>query len=161
PVNEPRLLRDAAPIASRARYEQLPARRVFPCGVCGRDVGRNQWAHYECAVEQRQEALRRELAEAMASIPADYAWATFDAPEIRRRVKPAKALLIAAGAWAENERMLTLTGTSGAGKTSLACAMLRATIDSGWCGVETSRFVRSRSAERRVGEWRRHWQEPW
>lgn len=142
-MNEPRLLRDAAPIASRARYEQLPARRVFPCGVCGRDVGRNQWAHYECAVEQRQEALRRELAEARATIPSDYAWATFDAPEIRRRVKPAKALLIAAGAWAEGERMLTLTGPSGAGKTSLACAMLRMTIDSGWCGVETSRFVRS------------------
>lgn len=142
-MNEPRLLRDAAPIASRARYEQLPARQVFPCGVCGRDIGRNVWAHDECAEVQRQEGIRRKLDEARASIPADYAWATFDAPEICLRVKPAKALRVAARAWAEGERMLTLTGPSGAGKTSLACAMLRATIESGARGVETSRFMRS------------------
>lgn len=134
---------DAKPREEAAAVRGAYVGRAFPCGVCGRDVGRNVWAHDECAEQQRQEALRRELADARASIPSDYAWATFDAREIGERVKPRKACLVTAKAWADGVRMLTLTGPSGAGKTSLACAMLRATIDSGARGVETSRFVRS------------------
>lgn len=134
---------DLAPTAKRARYEQIPARRAFPCGVCGLDVGRNAWAHAECAEAQSRESARRELDEARESIPSDYRWAEFGAPTLERRVKPSSAIRIVSAAWLKGERMLTLSGPSGAGKTSLACCLLRATLDSGARGVETSRFVRS------------------
>lgn len=130
-------------LSEGAAVQRGYAGRVFPCGVCGCDVGRNVWAHDECAEAQRQEGIRRELAEALASIPADYAWAKIGAPEMAQRVKPAEKARAALAAWLRGETMITLTGPSGAGKTSLACALLRATIDSGARGVETARFVRS------------------
>lgn len=134
---------DVAPTAKRVRYESSPGRRLFPCGVCGLDVGRNQWAHAECAETQRRESVQRELDEARATIPPEYRWAEFGAPLLERRVKPAAQIRIVSAAWLQRERMMTLTGPSGSGKTSLACCLLKATLDSGVRGVETSRFVRS------------------
>lgn len=134
---------DVARTAKLAPYEAIPARRAFPCGVCGLDVGRNAWAHPECAESQLRESMRRELDQARESIPVEYGWAEFGAPLLERRVKPASAVRIVGKAWLQGERMLTLAGPSGTGKTSLACCLLRATLDSGARGVETSRFVRS------------------
>lgn len=133
---------DLVATATRATHE-TKRNRIFPCGVCGLDVGRNQWAHAECAESQRHENLRRELDLARETIPAEFRWAEFGSPLLEQRVKFASEVRIARAAWLKGERMLTLTGPSGVGKTSLACCLVRAALDSGAPGVETSRFVRS------------------
>jgi hypothetical protein len=66
--------------------------------------------------------LRRASASLERSIPPTYRWATFDARELSERVYgPA----IGIGKMASHEPRVCLTGTSRAGKTSLAVAMLR------------------------------------
>jgi hypothetical protein len=69
--------------------------------------------------------LRRASASLERSIPPTYAWATLDAPELPERVHvPA----IGIGKFACHEPRVCFTGTSRAGKTSLAIAMLRAWV---------------------------------
>ena len=69
--------------------------------------------------------LRRASASLERSIPPAYRWATLDAPELPSRVYvPA----IGIGKNASHESRVCLMGTSRAGKTSLAVAMVRAWV---------------------------------
>lgn len=75
--------------------------------------------------EQRRARL---AAETLASIPPRFRWASFDAPEMSQRVRPASIIerareLVATGG------NVVLLGDSGSGKTSLAIALLRAIAD--------------------------------
>ena len=72
-------------------------------------------------IEQRTkvEALRA----TEATIDLEHQWARFAAPEMPARVGNPEAIVAARTAW--REPMVLLTGPSGAGKTSLAVAMLR------------------------------------
>jgi hypothetical protein len=73
----------------------------------------------------RTARLRRASASLERSIPTAYSWATLDAPELPGRVYvPA----IGIGKIAYREPRVCLTGTTRAGKTSLAVAMLRAWV---------------------------------
>ena len=76
-------------------------------------------------LEAREQPIRERQAATLASIPPRYLWARFDAPELRTRVKGASTVLTEA-TLALHALSTVLEGTSGVGKTSLACAMLRA-----------------------------------
>jgi hypothetical protein len=69
--------------------------------------------------------LRRASASLERSVPPAYAWATFDTPELSERVH---APAIDIGRDACHEPRICVMGTSRAGKTSLAVAMLRAWV---------------------------------
>lgn len=58
------------------------------------------------------------------TIPAWFRWATLDAPELRRRVARPQAIAEAEAALGAHG--LLIAGPAGSGKTSLACALLRA-----------------------------------
>ena len=60
-----------------------------------------------------------------STIPPSFRWATLDAPELRQRVARERAIAEAKAALSSAGGLL-LFGLSGSGKTSLACALLRA-----------------------------------
>lgn len=100
-----------------------------PCSICG-VLGRRSSS--KCNEERRQLEDAKRLGEERAKfiagapaefLPAEYRWCNFDAPEMRQRVKDAKAITAMKNAVADEDvRFVTLTGPAGAGKTSLACA---------------------------------------
>lgn len=98
----------------------------FPMGICD-----------TCSAHVRNVERIREIQDALGSIPPEFAWASPSAPELRERVA-------GLGNWpgdvasfvASLSRLPTLLihGTSGRGKTSLACAILRNVIDASMLG---------------------------
>ena len=101
---------------------QLAERRV-KC-ACGRTFAGNAYTTVcapclECAARS---ARSDRLGAAGNPIPREYRWARFDAPEMAGRVRPSA---IAAAREAFGARTLVLRGPAGAGKTSLAAAILR------------------------------------
>lgn len=110
------------------------------CSAASRDrLAARREAEDAAARERMREAG---LAQAIATIPAKYQWATFDAPELLTRVK-SRAAIEQARAAITAERVL-LVGGAGVGKTSLACAMLRSIIEAG--RRDASEYRRSASA---------------
>ena len=71
------------------------------------------------AVVRRRDAT---LAAVLASIPSHYRWAHFRAPELRARVTPPRA--IESASRATDAHSVVIMGAAGAGKTSLATALL-------------------------------------
>lgn len=65
------------------------------------------------------------LMRAWNTVPAAFRWASFDAPGLAERVKPAAAVEHARSA----RGSMLLIGPSGSGKTSLGAAMLRRAVD--------------------------------
>ena len=95
----------------------------------------------------------RSLAKARSSIPERFRWATIESlPAHPGRVKMPQRLLDAA-ARLTRHRVLMLVGPSGNGKTSVACAVLRAAIDAG--GFEAPRAAQDRAQRARYYEARK------
>lgn len=106
--------------------------RRFPCHRCGQDVGRNCWICDACIEPQRREDRARELKPARDSIDDDYRWACFGNPLLLTRIAGRPTQI--AGAMAllsQGEKVVTIVGATGTGKTSLACAMLSSVIEAG------------------------------
>lgn len=82
--------------------------------------------HDDVLRQQSREAVERKLAAAAEYIPKGFRWATFDAPELSKRVTNQRAIDDAKAA--VGERGVVLSGNAGSGKTTLACCMLRAII---------------------------------
>lgn len=78
----------------------------------------------------RRLAHQASLRAALETIPKGFSWASFVAPELAARVKNDAAIAHARTAVAEAAGVL-LTGGAGTGKTSLACAMMRALVETG------------------------------
>ncbi|HSY22335.1 MAG TPA: hypothetical protein VK841_09485 [Polyangiaceae bacterium] len=76
------------------------------------------------AAEESRRAREAAPVAAPAVVPARYAWATFDAPDLAARVASKAAL--SGARRAVGAPIVILTGPSGSGKTSLVAAMLRA-----------------------------------
>lgn len=91
-----------------------------------------------------------QLRAALTSIPAQYAWAYPSAPELATRI--AALTKLSAEKIAErieslaDNRFVLIHGPSGAGKTSLACAVLRHVIDRGRFGASDKNFRVARRA---------------
>lgn len=88
----------------------------------------------------------------LRSIPAEYAWARLDAPELRERVKIHSELALLSQSIVASPRV-TFVGGAGSGKTVLAVACFRA-----WCERNTRLAQRSLFvlASRLAGERARH-----
>lgn len=81
-----------------------------------------------CADTERYAEHRVSMAAALRSIPEKYRDAVWGSPELRERVADIGEFRIGAAALM-SPRVLLLHGESGAGKTTLACALLRWAID--------------------------------
>ncbi len=104
-----------------------PIDRECP-GGCGKII-RAQAAHMTCAECQIAAAIRDEraaLEPALESIPFDLRWATLDSPALIGRVQvDASNSPIPFARTVSRSSNVTLLGPAGAGKTSIACAILR------------------------------------
>jgi DNA replication protein DnaC len=107
----------------------------FACGACGEKILREGETCVTCArraedEERRQQEARRRLT--TCGIPSRYEWATFASPELPSRVRDRRAVeaarRLASGMIIDR---IVLSGDTGAGKTSLACCVLRALMDRG------------------------------
>lgn len=118
--SEPTTIAEALAIPSAGRY---------PCNVCGAELampGVCSGCDSHWLTEQIAERLRR----ARASIPARFRWARFDEPMLAKRVSPSGRAEVEALFGRTLPTGIALVGEAGAGKTSLACAMLRRVHDS-------------------------------
>lgn len=103
----------------------------------------------------REEELRavadRFARETASSVPPRYQWAAFGAPELAKRVRPTRAIETAQVSL--EAPAIVLLGPAGSGKTSLACAILRAMAAHRrtW-GLFTSSFALAKARrEQRLG----------
>ncbi len=126
----------AAPIAPFDWVTAItPIEGAYQCrGKCGTVISLPGLCD-PCAVALETSDQNEALSGALRSIPSEFRWAHADAPELGLRVKAlhgkssvgsAKAVRLATA-----YRTVLIVGTAGSGKTSLACAILRAVIDAG------------------------------
>jgi DNA replication protein DnaC len=103
--------------------------RTWPCtGGCGATVA-HPGVCPDCDRVELAAAHAARLRHARASIPARYRWAAIEAPEMAQRARP-DAVATVRGLFGQRLPLgVALVGPSGAGKTSLACAMLRRVHD--------------------------------
>jgi DNA replication protein DnaC len=93
----------------------------------------DRWDHEREQARRADDRQRRiqshdaQILRASGTIPSRYDWARFGAPELRERVRMAGAIDKAKAAVDAN--WVVLVGGAGSGKTSLACAMMRAILD--------------------------------
>jgi DNA replication protein DnaC len=92
-----------------------------PCVRCGRPSATRSCP--DCATAVARAEL---LAPALASIPRRFAWASFENPDLVARCG---ADVVRTAFHARSAHRVALLGPSGAGKTSLAVAMLRSVIE--------------------------------
>lgn len=114
------------------------------CDAC--EVARNR-----ADTEAKEIAAR--LAAVEEQIPVRYRWATVNSPELRRRVVPEQA--IARAVAAAGASSLVLLGPAGSGKTSLACAVLRAEASRRgiYAGTYTTAFALAKARqEHKLGD---------
>lgn len=125
-----------------ARMAEHAAAPRFACTVCGKErtehccmTCRDREDRAQRVEEARREAAARRIAQLDAATPSRYRWAAFDAPELAQRVSDKAAVDKARKL--VGSPMVTLVGAAGAGKTSLACAIAKATVLERVCpGVE-------------------------
>jgi DNA replication protein DnaC len=119
------------------------------CRDCSAEIGRGQICD-ECNTKRIVREHDRDILRALEnSIPRRFRWASFDAPELSQRVRPARAI--------EEARALdldcsaVLLGETGSGKTCLGASHLRRIARAGRYGAaasdvhraECSRFLAS------------------
>lgn len=127
------------------------APRPNPCGRCFENQAPpGQWICQRCLEIYRVETLQQQLEKATESIPSRYKWARFSDAQLERRVKPAHAA--ASIGDVSGERIILLTGPSGAGKTSLACAILRRLLETGAKSARGAQFMFASFLGRAPGE---------
>ena len=94
---------------------------------CGAEIA--HWGACEpCAEAQAKADHDRRMTWARESIPEGFRWASFGAPELRERVS-AEAVRRVRAIRAPLPRGVAIVGPSGAGKTTLACCVLRRITD--------------------------------
>lgn len=99
----------------------------WPCTRCGEPI---DWPGVcdRCASRVNRERAADMASDALATMPARFRWATFEAQDLSARCpqdaieKARKAARLLAGG---NTRIVVLAGRAGSGKTSLACAIMR------------------------------------
>lgn len=107
-----------------------PVARRFPCARCGADIGRSCWICDGCAKGEAGRHRAELLARARESIPAKFRGVRFASPEFSKRVKASDLAIASAKAAPTGKRaVVTIIGAAGAGKTTLACAMLSDVIE--------------------------------
>lgn len=87
------------------------------CSACGAKVAATRLEVERADAQRRHDVARKR---ARATIPKNYAWARFDAPELAQRVRPE---VVRAKPLVGVDRIVFI-GAAGTGKTSLACALL-------------------------------------
>lgn len=126
----------------------IPPAGRYPCnGGCG-DFTVMPGVCDPCAARVQREEQDAGLAAAYASIPAEFRWARPTAQELTGRVhklKPGPDVEARVRALGDAPRVL-LHGAGGAGKTSLACAVLRHVIDAGRYPAPAAAFNLARRA---------------
>ncbi len=109
--------------------------RERKCKTCGEGYDISDEAMYDrevayspyCVACQNERRAQRATESFLRSVPASYAWAALDAPELQKRVRGyARAMAQSEGILAA-ERVV-FVGPTGSGKTSLAVALLRAAL---------------------------------
>lgn len=104
---------------------QMAEGRTWACaGACGATIG---WLGV-CALCDRKvlaDAHAVRMRAARRTIPERFRWASFDAPELAQRTNPAALAEVRSLFGRRFPLGVVLVGQSGAGKTSLACALLR------------------------------------
>jgi DNA replication protein DnaC len=121
-----------APLPPDLQLEQLlnaPLRPSVPrpawCG-CGAPADRPGGSCEACRPALRAQTRRGYLAPVYESIPARFHWARFDAPELGARCRPEDIATVQA--W-DGLASVALVGPTGAGKTTLAVAMVQRLLD--------------------------------
>ncbi len=127
-------LKDIMDSAMAASLRNLPTTPIEPpgCKACGRAFQIPDAAYYEhgyeyvryCAECAAKRDAQRCLERGMRSVPAAYAWAALDAPELSKRVTGRPGVKDAPEAVLGAARVV-FVGGAGMGKTSLAVALYR------------------------------------
>lgn len=116
--------------AFSAMLDDLRARTLRPCrGGCGAETMLDRCDACE-AREAASAARQTAIAETERSIPAGYRWATFDSPDLSTRVRVASGKSVAMASPLASFGRIVFVGEPGAGKTSLAVAMMRKRVAS-------------------------------
>lgn len=93
------------------------------CEQCGEPTARvlvGPTMCFECS--QKEQRIAEAMAEFVARMPEEFAWADFDVPLLAGRVP---SIACAKGLQALSSKRVAITGEAGSGKTSLAVAMAR------------------------------------
>lgn len=106
--------------------------------ACGAPTAYKSTLCYACEEKLR---ARIRLTEALASVPTRFAWARFEAAEMEARSRPLARAVAKAAALSP---LVLLVGPAGAGKTSLAAAMLRTRVSAAEPGPGRVAFGRER-----------------
>lgn len=116
------------------------------CAVCSTPIS-HPGVCADCDTKKAVDTHERKVLRfARATIPARFAWASFDSPELGRRVSSS---LVASVKDLLGKRLpggVAVVGPSGAGKTSLGCSMLRRIHDAGTWDAPTAVVERARQA---------------
>lgn len=143
PEQSEALAREQLPIATDL-IAQMAGGRTWACaGACGAVIG---WPGVckGCDRKVLAEAHAARMRTARRTIPERFRWASFEAPELAQRTN-AHALAEVRSLFGKRFPLgVVLVGQSGAGKTSLACALLKrihdhVTFESGSALVERAR----------------------
>jgi hypothetical protein len=123
------IVQRATAVASLAA-DATPARRVFRCERCGVSIGRNAWACDACIRQHLADLRSQKLAPARSSVPERHRTARFGTRALGEYVRASESVLRGAMQLC-SQRVVFIFGPAGAGKTSLACAMLHEVIEAG------------------------------
>lgn len=119
---------------------------VHACAVCSTPIS-HLGVCSECGTKKAVETHERKVLRfARSTIPARFAWAAFDSPELVRRVSPSLATSVRELLGKRLPGGVAIVGPSGAGKTSLGCAMLRRIHDAGTWEAPAAVVERARQA---------------
>lgn len=149
-MSEPARINPFLEIVGRAARAAQPGIEEGLCADCRKPIegfalkcepcserARQQWARERLKVnddgrwrEEERARLIADLDKAKATIPGSHQWATLNSAELPKRVRLPSAIEQAKASL--DSRRVILTGPSGGGKTSLACALMRHKVDLGY-----------------------------
>lgn len=127
------------PTARRGQRQTFPREGAYPCARrCGGETVMPGICP-ACGSKERRAEARQQFALALESIPEAFRWTAAPAAPVADRVRPVPTLSrnvpaldtlhrIVIGVGTGDKPFWTLRGRSGAGKTSLACAVLGALV---------------------------------